>query len=94
MHICIYIEKYQSKDIYNSLLSDFVWLLFLYDFIIDAAKVRLDIEEYNDVYAIADLLKQYLRELPEPLLTNAYKDFFLENTGMYFLSLFNIFHDF
>lgn len=47
----------------------------------DPARVRLDVEEYSDVHVIACLLKQYLRDLPEPLLTNHLKEYFIANTN-------------
>eukprot|EP00111_Clytia_hemisphaerica_P007490 TCONS_00021757-protein len=46
----------------------------------DAANVRLDISEYYDVHVICGLLKKYLRDLPEPLVTNILYESFLQNT--------------
>ena len=49
--------------------------------VIDAPSVRLDIDEYFDAHVITGLFKKYLRELPEPLLTNTYYSFFIDNTS-------------
>ncbi|CAO3614340.1 unnamed protein product [Cunninghamella blakesleeana] len=39
-------------------------------------KIKLDAEHYPDINVVADALKHYLRELPEPVLTFAlYEDF-------------------
>ncbi|XP_057312661.1 arf-GAP with Rho-GAP domain, ANK repeat and PH domain-containing protein 1-like isoform X2 [Hydractinia symbiolongicarpus] len=46
----------------------------------DAPKVRLTFEDYPDVHAVAGLLKQYLRELPQPLLTSLLYEDFIQNS--------------
>ncbi|XP_065668286.1 arf-GAP with Rho-GAP domain, ANK repeat and PH domain-containing protein 1 isoform X2 [Hydra vulgaris] len=46
----------------------------------DAANVRLSFDECSDVHAVASLLKQYLRQLPEPLLTNELYNDFISNS--------------
>jgi Rho GTPase-activating protein RGD1 len=38
---------------------------------------------YDDIHAVAGILKQYLRELPDPLLTKAFYDNFINASGIY-----------
>jgi len=45
----------------------------------DAPNTRLNIDDFSDVHAIAGLLKQYLRELPEPILTTGLYTAFTAN---------------
>jgi Rho-type GTPase-activating protein 1/2 len=43
-----------------------------------------DDDEYNDICAVTSILKQYLRELPNPLMTFELYPQFLESISMYF----------
>lgn len=42
-----------------------------------------DVDEYNDICAVTSVLKQYFRELPNPLLTYELYPNFLEACGEY-----------
>lgn len=45
-------------------------------------KINLgDEDEYNDICAITSVLKQYFRDLPDPLLTHKHYDTFIEIAG-------------
>lgn len=44
-----------------------------------------DYEAQDDIHAVAGALKQYLRELPEPLLTHKLHDEWLKAAGYVFL---------
>ena len=49
----------------------------------DVAKVDLSDPNWADINVVADALKQFLRELPEPLLTYSHYDEFITASGMY-----------
>ena len=50
---------------------------------------KIDLDGYS-AYDVADMLKQFFRELPEPLLTNKLSDTFIAiHKGKYFV-LFSI----
>lgn len=46
-----------------------------------------DEEEYNDICAITSVLKQYFRDLPNPLLTCEHYDSFIQVSSKFFLCL-------
>ena len=52
---------------------------------LDAKNFRLTFDDCPDVHAVAGVLKQYLRELPDPLLTMKCYDDFTRNTCKHFL---------
>jgi hypothetical protein len=49
----------------------------LFDFEPDHIDFRTPAGFFGDIHAVAGILKQYLRELPDPLLTNAYYSDFI-----------------
>ena len=63
---------------------------------IESGSSKLDLESYSP-YDVADVVKQYLRELPEPLLTSKlaetfisiYKGEFLVKMGVFYVNLDN-----
>jgi hypothetical protein len=50
-----------------------------------------DDDEYNDICAVTSILKQYFRELPDPLVTYELYPEFIEAIGKHFVVLFLFF---
>lgn len=54
---------------------------------IDTTSPQLDFRNpenfFHDVNSVAGLLKQFFRDLPDPLLTREYYDNFIEAASMY-----------
>jgi Rho GTPase-activating protein RGD1 len=69
-----------SEGIYrvSGTTSNLAKLKHLFDFEPDNIDFRTPTGFFGDIHAVAGILKQYLRELPEPLLTREYYKDFIE----------------
>lgn len=57
-----------------------------FNLLLDIDTVDLDAEEWSsDINNVASVLKQWLRELPDPLLTHSLHQGFIEASSMYFV---------
>ena len=54
--------------------------------LLDAPNVRMDSNTFPDVHAVSGLLKQYLRNLPEPIVTSGLYAAFTGNSCKFFLA--------
>ena len=82
---CVIVYRSCKSFWHNYPINLFNILYYSLKMFLDAPNARLNIDDCPDVHAVAGLLKLYLRELPEPLLTAMLYDAFTSNACKYFI---------